>query len=96
MNHTAMLRASLSLCVVLLALAGCGTYDPPVQGDHASAKYKTDLTECRKSSRETVRLRNAATLERWVISPITGPPVVRADIRNCIAGKGYVLAQPAS
>ena len=26
-----------------------------------------------------------------MISPITGPPKVRAEIRTCMLGKGYVL-----
>lgn len=86
-----MIRAGLLLCGVALALSGCSTYDPPVQGGQASAHYKSDLAQCRTSSREAVRLKNAATLESWVISPITGPPAVRADIRKCMAAKGYVL-----
>jgi hypothetical protein len=79
---------------LLIALSGCADYDPPVQGDHASDHYKDDLEKCRTTSTESVRLKNAATLERWIISPITGPPAVRAAIRTCMVGKGYVLEKP--
>ena len=75
----------------LLLGTGCSTYDPPVEGDHTSEKYKADLETCRATSTEAVRLKNAATPGRWIISPITGPPAVRAAIRTCMVGKGYVL-----
>jgi hypothetical protein len=77
--------------LLLAGLGGCAAYDPPVQGDHTSEKYKTDLETCRTTSTEAVRLKNAATPQSWIISPITGPPEVRAAIRTCMAGKGYVL-----
>jgi hypothetical protein len=84
-------RAPLVASLVLAALNGCATYDPPVQADHTSEKYQTDLAACRTTSRETVRRKNAATPQSWIISPITGPPEVRAAIRTCMTGKGYVL-----
>jgi hypothetical protein len=86
-------RATIVGSIVLAGLAGCASYDPPVQGDHTSEKYKTDLEACRTTSRETVRRKNAATPQSWIISPITGPPEVRAAIRACMTGKGYVLAK---
>lgn len=76
---------------LLLGASGCSAYDPPVQGDHSSEKYQADLQKCRTSSTETVRLKNAATPEKWIISPITGPPAVRAAIRTCMEAKGYAL-----
>ena len=80
------------LPVLLLAESACGApYDPPVLGDHTSEQYKADLEKCRTASRESVRLKNAATPEKWIISPFTGPPAVRAAIRTCMAGKGYTL-----
>lgn len=84
-------RATSTVFILLLGLSGCAAYDPPIQGDHTSEKYKTDLEACRTTSRETVRLKNAATPQSWIISPITGPPEVRAAIRACMTGKGYVL-----
>jgi predicted small lipoprotein YifL len=89
----ASLRTTL-VVPVLLSLTGCGDYDPPVQGDHASEKYKSDLEACRTTSSHAVYLKNAATPGTWIISPITGPPAVRASIRTCMQGKGYVLAGP--
>jgi hypothetical protein len=84
-------RAALVVISLLPGVTGCADYDPPVQGDHTSEQYKADLEKCRTTSTEAVRLRNAATLERWIISPITGPPAVRAAIRTCMEGKKYVL-----
>jgi hypothetical protein len=65
-------------------------------GDHSSEKYQADLEKCRSTETEAVRLKNAATLQSWVISPFTGPPAVRAAIRTCMQGKGYTLAQTES
>jgi hypothetical protein len=84
-----LLHVSLIVPALLLG-AGCSTYDPPVEGDHTSEKYQADVETCRTTSTETVRLKNAATPGRWIISPITGPPAVRAAIRTCMVGKGYV------
>ena len=84
-------RAIAAVSVLLSGLGGCAAYDPPVQGDHASEKYKSDLETCRTTSQEAVRRKNAATPQSWIISPITGPPEVRAEVRTCMAGKGYVL-----
>lgn len=87
------LRASLVIAALLLGQSGCAPYDPPIQGDHTAEAYKTDLEKCRTSSTETVRLKNASTPQSWVISPITGPPAVRALIRKCMQDKGYVVQQ---
>jgi len=82
------------LLPLILLISGCSSpYDPPVQGDHTAAKYKTDLEACRTSSSHAVYLKNAAFPGTWIISPITGPPEVRAGIRTCMRGKGYVLGQ---
>jgi hypothetical protein len=86
------LRVSFIVLAVLLGASGCGApYDPPVQGDHTTERYKADLEKCRTTSQESVRLKNAATPQRWIISPFTGPPAVRAAIRTCMAEKGYTL-----
>jgi hypothetical protein len=82
---------------LLLAISGCASpYDPPVQGDHTSERYKTDLEKCRTSSTETVRRRNADTPLTWMKSPFTGPPAVRAEIRTCMEHDGYVLEKTGS
>lgn len=88
---TTLRRTPLILLVVLAGVGGCTPYDPPMQGDHAAQHYKDDLDKCRTSSREAVRLKNADTLGSWVLSPFTGPPAVRAAMRTCMQGKGYVL-----
>jgi hypothetical protein len=82
--------ACLMIPILLLGVSGCAsTYDPPVQGDRTSDRYKTDLEKCRTSSAETVRRQNAATPGTWIASPFTGPPKVRAEIRSCMEHKGY-------
>jgi hypothetical protein len=84
------IRPFLMVPALLLGLSGC-TYYPPVVGDQTSDKYKADLAKCRTSSNETVRLKNAATIGSWIISPVTGPPEVRAAIRKCMEADGYTL-----
>jgi hypothetical protein len=86
----------LLIPALLLGLSGCGSYDPPVRGDHGTAAYKADLEKCRTTSAETVRLKNAGTPGRWIMSPINGPPEVRAAIRTCMAARGYVLEKPST
>ncbi len=76
---------------LLVGVSGCAVYDPPVQGDRTSDKYKGDLEQCRTSSTEAVRLKNASTPQSWIISPITGPPAVRAAILKCMEAKGFAL-----
>ena len=85
----------LAIVVVLLGTSGCAPYNPPFQGDLTAQRYQSDLASCRTSSREAVRLKNAATPSSWIISPITGPPKVRAAIRKCMENKGYVLEKTA-
>ncbi len=91
-----MRRMELISLVVLAGVSGCAPYDPPLQGDHTSHRFQDDLKQCRTSSREAVRLKNASTLGSWVISPFTGPPAVRAAIRKCMQGKGYALEKAGS
>jgi hypothetical protein len=86
-----LLRTCLIVPALLLGLSGCGDYDPPVVGDHAADKYKTDVEACRTSSHHAVYLRNARSPGTWIISPITGPPAVRAAVRACMQDKGYVI-----
>lgn len=93
---TIVRRIELFSLVVLAGVSGCAPYDPPLQGDHASQHYQDDLKQCRTSSREAVRLKNASTPGSWVISPVTGPPAVRAAIRKCMQAKGYALEKAGS
>jgi hypothetical protein len=84
-------RALFIIPTLLIGVSGCAAYDPPVRGDHLSDHYKADLEACRTSSSHAVYLKNADNPWSWMISPITGPPKVRAEIRTCMLGKGYVL-----
>jgi hypothetical protein len=87
-------RAVVVISALLPGVSGCGSYDPPTQGEHTSDHYKADLEACRTSSSQAVYLKNADNPGTWIISPITGPPKVRAGIRSCMQGKGYVLENP--
>jgi hypothetical protein len=89
------MRPLIFWLAMVFVLGACAPYDPPIQGDHASEKYQADLESCRTTSTESVRLKNAATFQSWVISPFTGPPAVRAAIRTCMTGKGYKLEATA-
>jgi hypothetical protein len=84
-------RVVLVFSALLIGLSGCTSYDPPIRGDHMSDHYKADLAACRTSSSHTVYIKNADNPWSWMISPITGPRMVRAEIRTCMVGKGYVL-----
>ena len=90
-----LLHVVLIMSALLLGAGGCSAYDPPVEGDHTSERYQADVAACRTASTETVRLKNAATPGKWIISPITGPPAVRAAIRTCMESKGYALQTTA-
>ncbi len=90
-----MRSTPLLIPALLLGFSACSAYDPPIQGDHTAEAYKTDLDKCRTTSAETVRRKNAATPGTWIISPFTGPPAVRAQIRTCMASKGYTVAKTA-
>jgi hypothetical protein len=79
---------------VLLGFSGCAPYDPPIRGDRKSDHYKADLEACRAASSHAVYLKNADNPWSWMISPITGPPMVRAEIRSCLTGRGYVIENP--
>jgi hypothetical protein len=84
-------RTALIIPAVLFGVSGCAAYDPPVRGDHMSDHYKADLESCRTSSSHAVYIKNADNPWTWMVSPITGPPKVRAAIRTCMQAKGYVL-----
>jgi hypothetical protein len=96
MRRMRPIRTCCLLAALLPAVSGCATYDPPIQGDHTTQRYQTDLEKCRTTSRETVRRRNADTPFTWMASPFTGPPEVRAEIRTCMQHAGYVLEKTGS
>ncbi len=83
----------LPVFVSVLFLTGCA-YDPPVVADHTSDTYRNDLAQCRQTVDAKVDLVNRSTFPAFVISPFTGPPRKRADVRDCMVAKGYRLAQP--
>jgi hypothetical protein len=77
--------------LTVLALSACA-YDPPIATDHSAQKYVADLNACRDSVGAKVDLEGRATFPRFLISPFTGPPRKRTGIRDCMIGKGYMVA----
>jgi hypothetical protein len=90
------IRVTLIALALTLGVSGCGSYDPPVRGDHASTQYKADLDKCVTDSNEAVRRQNADTPGTWIMSPFTGPPRVRSAVGTCMVKKGYVLDKAGS
>ena len=76
---------------LLLALAACASYNPPVRTDRAAPAYQADLAACRESVATTVDRQNAKTALAWVASPVLRPGQVRVGLRACLADRGYVL-----
>ena len=81
------------LCVaVLILLAGCaGPYDPPVAGDRASVKYKSDITRCRKDARTAASRKANATPQSSLESMFDSGDAERQDVVKCMQGRGYAL-----
>jgi hypothetical protein len=83
----------LALAGLLCLLSACGGYDPPVQADHDSAKYKTDLEACRASADEQANRIVSARFPVWIIYPLSYPREYHPLVRSCMAGKGYKLQE---
>jgi hypothetical protein len=80
-----------AIMTLALALASC-SYDPPVQGDHTSQKYQTDLKTCRDQAAHEVYMKFAGSIWTWMVSPITAPSARHRAVRACMAAKGYTLS----
>jgi hypothetical protein len=74
-----------------LLLAGCGTYDPDMQGDHAAPQYKADLAACQKLAGPAAIKRVNSLGYLFLTYPISYPRARRAAVRTCMEGKGYKL-----
>lgn len=78
--------------LILLALPVCAcAYDPPMQADHQSASYQTNLKQCRKTGGEEATKIVKASGILFLSYPISHPIKARAQIRKCMQGKGYNL-----
>lgn len=85
------MRTMLALPVVLV-LASCAAYDPPMRADHASAQYRADLATCQKDGTAAADKRSKAYGYLFLSYPVSYPFVRRDEIRKCMQGKGYVLS----
>ena len=85
------------LCLAaLILLAGCAApYDPPVAGDRGSAKYKSDITRCRKDANTAATRKANATPQSSVMSMFDSGDAERQDVVRCMEGRGYALRTEA-
>ncbi len=73
----------------LLVLAGCASYDPPMQGDHSTARYKLDLQKCQKEASATATRAANASPQSALLAVFQSREPERADIRTCMVSRGY-------
>ncbi len=85
-----MAPIKLGIASLGLALASC-SYDPPIQGDHASVAYRADLAACQEAGEKEARRRVMASGILFLTYPISLPVKVRIETRRCLEGKGYRL-----
>ena len=81
------------LCLLMLiTLAGCAApYDPPVAGDRASAKYKADITRCRKEADTAATKKANATPQSSLMSLFDSGAAERQTVVACMQVRGYAL-----
>ncbi len=75
----------------MLLLAGCASYDPPMLGDHTTAKYQTDLQRCRKMAEDKAARAANATPQAAIRSMFASDAAEREDLTNCMKSRGYKL-----
>ena len=80
------------LCLAaLLALSGCASpYDPPVQGDRASAKYQADIARCRKQADLVATRKANATPQSAIMAVFKSADAEHHDVTLCMQQHGYV------
>ncbi len=83
------MRAFVAMATACL-LAACA-YDPPMQADHISAAYQTDLAACQESGSNEAHRRVMATFPLFATYPISLPIEIRVQTRRCLEAKGYKL-----
>ncbi len=78
------------LCLALVALlAGCATYDPPVDGDRGSAKYKADLARCQTEASRTASRKANATPSTAFMALFGSGEQERQDLTICMQAHGF-------
>ena len=77
--------------VLVVLLAGCASYDPPVAGDHASVKYRADLVRCRKQASTAASRKANATPQSAFMALFDSGDQERQDVLTCMQARGYAL-----
>ena len=85
----------LSIAVLVL-LAGCGSYDPPVTGDRDNSKFQADLIRCRKQASTAASRKANATPQSLAASFFDSGDQERKDVKTCMQGRGYALRTQAN
>ena len=83
-------RAAAILALLVL-LAACGDYVPPVQADRASEKYRTDLAACQKTGDKEANRLSWSFFFNLASYPVSLPVLQRREISRCMTAKGYTL-----
>ena len=80
------------LCLALVILvAGCASYDPPVDGDRGSAKYKADLTRCQTDASKAASRKANATPQTAFMAVFDSGKQERQDVTACMLARGHAL-----
>ena len=74
-------RVTAAAFILLSGLSGCAAYDPPVQGDHTSEKYKTDLSIKTPTIEQTAQNLSGGNQQKVVLAKwlFTGSKVLIFD-----------------
>lgn len=84
-------RARAAALGGLLLVAGGCAYDPPMAGDHRSAKYQADLAACQEIAAKTAHHAVISRGYLFATYPISLPIKTRVATRECLEGRGYKL-----
>lgn len=71
-------------------MTGCA-YDPPMQADHGSPAYKTNLHACRETAHKEADRIVKSRGPLFLTYPVSLVIVQRIQLRKCMEGKGYKL-----
>ena len=80
----------------MVLLAGCASFQPPVSGDHASAKYQADLGKCRTQAAKHASQIANATPSAAFKSMFSSDRPEHDEETACMVGRGYPRLPSAS
>lgn len=76
-------------CLLLLLLAGCAAYDPPMVGDHTTLRYRQDLDRCRKQASAAATRAANATPQSAIRAVFASDQPARQQMIECMQSRGY-------